>query len=109
MNRLRVTACREFVRSGAKIVGPLSTMPVIKAVLGPDSHDWVSPMDAISTVSALDYSDAPPVLISGSSDICLMRATRTVRALGLRVGDAVPMEEAEGASAAISRNWARPE
>ena len=52
-------------------------------------------MDAISSVSSLDYSDASPVLIAGSSDACLMRATRTVRALGLRVGDAVSIEDAE--------------
>jgi DNA-binding MarR family transcriptional regulator len=65
-------------------------------------------MDAISAGSALDYSDSPPVLIAGSSDTCLMRATRTVRALGLRVGDAVPIEEAQSRlnrQAAASAVW----
>lgn len=51
-------------------------------------------MDAFSSISGLDYSDSPPVLIAGSSEACLTRATRSVRALGLRVGDAVPIEEA---------------
>jgi DNA-binding MarR family transcriptional regulator len=52
-------------------------------------------MDVISTASALDYSDSAPVLIAGSSDACRMRATRTVRALGLRVGDSVAIENAQ--------------
>lgn len=50
-------------------------------------------MDAISTDFALDYSDSAPVLIAGSSDSCLTRATRTARALGLRVGDSVSIHE----------------
>ncbi|MGZ2412856.1 DNA-binding MarR family transcriptional regulator [Sphingomonas sp. F9_3S_D5_B_2] len=64
-------------------------------------------MDAISTVSTLDYSYAPPVLIAGSNEACILRATRTVRALGLRIGAAIPIEEAEarlqrqGAAAAV--------
>jgi DNA-binding MarR family transcriptional regulator len=65
-------------------------------------------MDAISAASALDYSDSPPVMIAGSSGTCLMRATRTVRALGLRVGDAVPIEEAQSRlslQAAASAVW----
>ncbi|MBV9529265.1 MAG: winged helix-turn-helix transcriptional regulator [Sphingomonas sp.] len=65
-------------------------------------------MDAISTAPALDYSDSPPVLIAGSSDACLMRASRTVRALGLRIGDAVPIEEAPARlsrQAAASAVW----
>lgn len=69
-------------------------MPVIKLALGRTKPNWVTTMDAIPANSDLHYSDTAPVLIAGSNEICLMRATRTVHALGLRVGDAVLVEDA---------------
>ena len=45
-------------------------------------------MDAYSAEFQLPYSDAPPVLIAGSSTAALARAHATVAASGLRVADA---------------------
>jgi DNA-binding MarR family transcriptional regulator len=51
-------------------------------------------MDAYSTEFQLPYSDAPPVLIAGSSTSALARAHSTVAAAGLRVADAGTIEAA---------------
>jgi DNA-binding MarR family transcriptional regulator len=62
-------------------------MRVIKIVLGPASNLWVDPMDAILTDrDDLNYSSKPPVLVAGSSDAAIARATRTIEASGLRIG-----------------------
>ena len=45
-------------------------------------------MDAFSTESNLPYSDAPPVLIVGSSERAVARAKSTVGAFGVRIGNA---------------------
>ena len=70
-------------------------MRVIRVMLGLGTSNGETPMDAITSESALTYSDSPPVLIAGSSEVSLTRARRTVHAFGLRVGDAVPIEQAE--------------
>jgi hypothetical protein len=65
-------------------------------------------MDAVTSAPDLSYSNSPPVLIAGSSEMSLMRATRTVHGFGLRVGDAVPIDEAEDRlkrQAAASAVW----
>jgi len=63
-------------------------MRVITAMLGPASKPGLKPMDAILTESdTLSYSTKPPVLVAGSSDAAIGRATRAVEAFGLRVGD----------------------
>jgi hypothetical protein len=69
-------------------------MHVINAVLGPASHLRVSAMDAFSTEPNLSYSDAPPVLIAGSSERAVARAKSTVGAFGVRIGNAAPLAEA---------------
>jgi hypothetical protein len=69
-------------------------MRVIRVMLGLANSNGETPMDAITSDSALTYSNSPPVLIAGSSEVSLMRATRTVQAFGLRVGDSVPIAEA---------------
>jgi hypothetical protein len=51
-------------------------------------------MDAYSTESDLPYSDAPPVLIAGSSKGAVARAKSTVAAFGVRIGDAVQLADA---------------
>ena len=51
-------------------------------------------MDAFSTEPNLSYSDAPPVLIAGSSERAVARAKSTVGAFGVRIGNAAPLAEA---------------
>jgi hypothetical protein len=51
-------------------------------------------MDAFSTEPNLSYSDAPPVLIAGSSERAVARAKSTVGAFGARIGNAAPLAEA---------------
>jgi hypothetical protein len=51
-------------------------------------------MDAFSTEANLPYSDAPPVLIAGSSERAVARAKSTVEAFGVRIGNAAPLAEA---------------
>jgi hypothetical protein len=51
-------------------------------------------MDAFSTESNLPYSDAPPVLIAGSSERAVARAKSTVEAFGVRIGNAALLAEA---------------
>ena len=65
-------------------------------------------MDAVTGAPDLSYSNSPPVLIAGSSEMSLTRARRTVHGFGLRVGDAVPIDEAENRlkrQAAASAVW----
>ena len=64
-------------------------------------------MDAYSAEFQLPYSDAPPVLIAGSSTAALARAHSTVAASRLRVADAGMPEaalsriEQQGSASAI--------
>lgn len=52
-------------------------------------------MDAYTTESFSDsYSTPAPVLITGDSDAAIQRAALTVEASGLRVGAAVPLDQA---------------
>jgi DNA-binding MarR family transcriptional regulator len=50
-------------------------------------------MDAYSTESEISYSDAPPVLIAGSSDAAIARALSTVTALGARVAGQIDISD----------------
>lgn len=51
-------------------------------------------MDAYSTEPNRPHSDAPPVLIAGSSKSALARAKSTVGAFGVRIGDAIDLSDA---------------
>jgi DNA-binding MarR family transcriptional regulator len=51
-------------------------------------------MDAYSTEPDLPYSDAPPVLITGSSDSAVAHAKSTVAAFGLRIAEPVRFADA---------------
>ena len=51
-------------------------------------------MDAYSTESDLSYSEAPPVLIAGSSERAVSRARTTVEAFGVRTADAGEIDAA---------------
>jgi len=65
-------------------------------------------MNALTSDPSLAYSSSSPVLIAGSSEAALMRASRTVNAFGLRIGDTVAIDEAEkrlSRQAAASAVW----
>lgn len=70
-------------------------MRVIKTVLGPAYPLGLVRMDAIPIDAAeLCYADLPPALVFGTSDAALARGERSVRASGLRIGAALPLEDA---------------
>jgi DNA-binding MarR family transcriptional regulator len=68
-------------------------MRVITVLLGSVSY-WVIPMDAYSTEASLSYSDAPPVLVAGSTAGAIERARQTVSDFGCRIGAALGLAEA---------------
>jgi len=52
-------------------------------------------MDAyLSNRAAASEFDGPPVLIAATSDAAISRAHRTIEAASLRVGAAIPLDEA---------------
>ena len=68
----------------------------------------VTLMDAYLTDAAdLAYSDAPPILIAGSSECGDGARRATVAASGLRVGATLPIEQARRASRTARRTRPR--
>jgi len=51
-------------------------------------------MDALSTETSLTYDGPPPLLVAGSSEQALRRASETARSSGLRVGAKLGLSEA---------------
>src|SRR5947209_5104928 len=71
-------------------------MRVINKVLGSACPLGSTRMDAIPTDAAeLCYADLSPALVFGTSDAALARGQRSVRASGLRIGAALPIEQAQ--------------
>jgi len=70
-------------------------MGVIHSVLGPASHLRLDAMDTISNDrDDLSNFDRPPILVAASSEAARARATRTIRATGVRIAGEVSIGEA---------------
>src|SRR6185295_10890229 len=67
-----------------------------QAMLGPHLLPGSGPGDSIMTETDLPYLDVPPLLVAGSSDEAIERGRRTAEAFGIRLGEAMRIDDVPG-------------